>query len=81
MLRLFVTFMVINFETDTEGSMERPKLKEVLGAPVAIVKFIGERLLGGGWDHLPNTATREPRPPVRANITYFSTPEGPDAGN
>lgn len=37
--------------------------------------FLVDRLLGGGWDRLPSTATREPKVPVRANITYISTGE------
>lgn len=37
--------------------------------------FLVDRLLGGGWDRLPSTATREPKPPVKARITYITTGE------
>lgn len=45
---------------------------DLVTKPVELVRFIGERLLGGGWSELPNTATTEPKPPVRANITYIT---------
>lgn len=40
-------------------------------------KFVVDQLTGGGWSNLPHGEPAEPRPPVRANITYYSTPEAP----
>lgn len=56
--------------------MEFPRPVEAVNKAVVMAKFVGERLLGGGWTGLPNTATREPKPPVRANITYLGENNG-----
>lgn len=35
-------------------------------------RFVVERLSGGGWHELPNTATREAREPMRVNLSYLA---------
>lgn len=42
-------------------------------------KFVVDRLAGGGWDNLPHGEPRPARPPQRANISYYSSPEAPEA--
>lgn len=43
---------------------------------VELAKFVGSRLLGGGWSELPDTSTTEPVLPQRASITYIPGVQG-----
>jgi hypothetical protein len=57
-----------------ENKMNPNKLNPI--RPIAtLAKFIGERLVGGGWSELPHPEPAEPKVPVRASITYIRTEE------
>lgn len=49
------------------------ELQPILKAPLEVAKFIGARLIPGGWAELPPIPESDIVKPVRANIQYITT--------
>lgn len=50
--------------------------QRILRAPIDALRFIGQRMLGGGWSDLPHPDAAPASPPVRARIDIIESHMG-----